>query len=512
MRLGLGNTLVNGGGPSNADGLSLDLNFAVDKTLTARTGPTPVFTRGDATATFIGSDGLIQTAGVDVARFDHDPTTLACKGLLMEEQRTNLVFPSATLTTQTRTVTATPHTLSFYGIGQVVLSGVTGPTTVTGTGAYPTRTTLTFTPTAGSLILTVTGSVTFAQLEVGSFPTSYIPTTSAPVLRSADVCSITGSAFTSFWNRFAGTCIIGVGSSLAPNARFVSNNGAGRVLEIYATPSIYFLEANDTPLQELRVVSSPTYPLEIALAYAINDYQSAYNGLLSVSDTNTGGTILDPTELHIGNLFGSTAHLTGHIQYIRYYRKRLSNSKLQSRAAPSAAPIGAGWLEPAVLVSSTNNNSIVSIEGVFKEARRYGPAAAPLTINSVTFTHSTYGTGFSSDLLFSAVGSSTVDMRSLLRSLSFDIPNDAVPLTGFTVGKTYMLQWFFADERADYGVPTRTQTISIAGFSKTFPAQLLGKAMKCYFVASATNLTLRVGANGELESGHIAAFQIRQID
>jgi hypothetical protein len=45
MRLGLGNNLVNGGGPSNPDGLSLDLNFAADKTLTARKGPTPVFTR-----------------------------------------------------------------------------------------------------------------------------------------------------------------------------------------------------------------------------------------------------------------------------------------------------------------------------------------------------------------------------------------------------------------------------------------------------------------------------------
>jgi hypothetical protein len=507
MHLGLGNTLV-GNGPSNPDGLSLNLQFAADKTLTARKGPNPVLTRLNATATFIGSDGLIQTAGQNIARFDHDPVTLVCKGLLMEEERTNLVFPSAALTTQTVTVTAVPHTLSFYGTGQVVLS-VAAAATVTGTGAYPTRTTLTFTPAAGSLTLTVTGSVTFAQLEVGSFVTSYIPTTTASLTRSADVCSITGSDFTRFWNRFAGTCIIRVGSALGYHPRFVSNNSTARVLELYATPSAYFLEANNG-VQELRVVSSPTYPLELALAYAINDYQSAYNGLLSISDTNTGGNILDASELHIGSLFGTTSRLTGHIESIRYYRKRLSNSKLQSSAAPSVA-VGTGWQEPAVLVSSTND-SIVSTEGAFKEARRYGASAAPLVVGGVTFTHSTYGQTFSSNTLFSAVGSSTVDMQSLLRSISYDIPNDALPLTGFTIGKTYMLQWFFADERPDADIQIRTQTISIAGFSKTFPARLFGKAMKCYFVATSGNLTLRVGANGEGESGHIAAFQIRQID
>jgi hypothetical protein len=88
MQYVLGN-MLNGGGGLNADGLSLDLQFAADKTLTARKGPTPVFTRA-STATFVGSNGLIQSAAVNAARFDHDPVTLACKGLLIEEGRTNL--------------------------------------------------------------------------------------------------------------------------------------------------------------------------------------------------------------------------------------------------------------------------------------------------------------------------------------------------------------------------------------------------------------------------------------
>lgn len=47
--------------------------------------------------TFIAANGLIQNAVSDVARFDHDPDTRAPKGLLMEEQRTNLITYSANI-------------------------------------------------------------------------------------------------------------------------------------------------------------------------------------------------------------------------------------------------------------------------------------------------------------------------------------------------------------------------------------------------------------------------------
>jgi len=92
MNYSLGNMLSRGGA-LNPDGLSLDLAFAADKTLTARKGPTPTFTRA-STATFVGSDGLIQSAAINAPRFDHDPVTLACKGLLIEESRTNLALRS----------------------------------------------------------------------------------------------------------------------------------------------------------------------------------------------------------------------------------------------------------------------------------------------------------------------------------------------------------------------------------------------------------------------------------
>jgi len=52
------------------------------------------FTRS-STATFVGSNGLIQSAAIDAPRFDFDPVTLAPKGFLIETGRTNLLLYSA---------------------------------------------------------------------------------------------------------------------------------------------------------------------------------------------------------------------------------------------------------------------------------------------------------------------------------------------------------------------------------------------------------------------------------
>lgn len=57
-------------------------------------GQFPVtFTRA-STAAYFGADGLLKSAAVDMPRFDYDPVTLAPKGLLVEESRTNLLVRS----------------------------------------------------------------------------------------------------------------------------------------------------------------------------------------------------------------------------------------------------------------------------------------------------------------------------------------------------------------------------------------------------------------------------------
>jgi hypothetical protein len=53
-----------------------------------------VFTSRASSGTYVGGNGLIQTATTNEARYDHDPISLIGKGLLLEEARTNLALRS----------------------------------------------------------------------------------------------------------------------------------------------------------------------------------------------------------------------------------------------------------------------------------------------------------------------------------------------------------------------------------------------------------------------------------
>jgi len=405
MNYSLGNMLCRGDS-LDSDGLSLNLQFATDKTLTARKGPTPVFTRASA-ATYYGplvdygsltafisnsissdrsewsqDDGtqfiriyytstrwvIEVTVGEDVTeyfaalgtefrpeqanwsasgapftpttsstfglvrvgtnepRFDHNTTAPnACRGLLIEESRTNLVFPSASFSTQTRTVTAGSHTFSFYGTGTVVLSGA-AIATITGTGAFPTRTTLTFTTTAGSLTLTRTGSVTQAQLELGGFATSYIPTTSASVVRSLDVCSI--SSIASFYGSGAGTIFTGTQFNGASQLNgvcgfFAGTNQVAISRLVNNTRAVTFGNAPNLTINSGTLAS--TLFVKSAFAFNTNDGSFANNGVSAGTSTSVG--IPSVTTFGIGTN-GSQTMQSGTISEIKVFKKRLANAKL----------------------------------------------------------------------------------------------------------------------------------------------------------------------------------------
>lgn len=161
---------------------------------TAITDSAGSFTRS-TTATYLDKDGVLQTAAINVPRvnfvYNTTKSTWQTEGVLIEQAATNLLLNSAALSTQSVTTTAQDYTVSFFGTGQIVLSG-TATGTVIGT-SHTVKTSLAFTATAGSLTLTVTGIVSLAQLEVGIKATSWIPTTGATASRAADV--VTGTGF-----------------------------------------------------------------------------------------------------------------------------------------------------------------------------------------------------------------------------------------------------------------------------------------------------------------------------
>jgi len=94
---------------------TLDLDFANSKTL----DPRITFTRSSG-GSYVGADGLIKYAGVNEARFDHDPYTGESLGLLIEESRSNLFEWSETFVSgwsgQLGTVLNADTILNPYGV------------------------------------------------------------------------------------------------------------------------------------------------------------------------------------------------------------------------------------------------------------------------------------------------------------------------------------------------------------------------------------------------------------
>ena len=309
---------------------SLILDFAGTQTL----DPRITFTRS-TTATFIGSNGLIQTAAINAPRFDYNPTTLAPLGLLIEEQRVNLLLNSATLTTQNVTVSAVAHTLSFYGTGTVTLSGVSTAGPLVGTGAYPNRVSLTFTPTAGTLTLTVSGSVVSAQLEAGAFATSYIPTVASQVTRTADVAVMTGTNFSSWYNQAESTVYAEYSARNGGRAIMFDDGSTDNRFEIRFTSNTSQLNSWSGNVQQISSLFAPTATglpegviLKSSAGLLLNNAATTANGASPGTDTSCIMP-LGLTRVFLGSFQGTATFLNGRISRITYYPRRLSNSELQ---------------------------------------------------------------------------------------------------------------------------------------------------------------------------------------
>ena len=235
---------------------TLNFNFAATKKLDPRIS----YSRTGA-ASYYDEFGLLKIVGDNVPRFDHDPDTGECKGLLIEEQRTNLLSnsdiaamsspnlggnPQVNTTVDNITLpTGEQGTVRSYlanasggggrwgdysGTNNTKYTGSVWVRTVSGTGSAQIDIndggvkTISLTEEWQRVTTTASTNNTYrffdiyfatpvsiyywgVQIETGQFVTSYIPTYESSKTRGADLVEITEEEFSEFYNRTEGSFV-----------------------------------------------------------------------------------------------------------------------------------------------------------------------------------------------------------------------------------------------------------------------------------------------------------------
>jgi hypothetical protein len=277
----------------------------------------------------VDSTGALVSVAANTVRIWYDPNTLARQGALIEEVRTNLLLNSTTLSTQSVTVTAAAHTLTFYGTGTVTLSGVSSAGPLVGTGAND-RVSLTFTPTAGSLTCTVTGTVKWANLELGSFGTSPIITAGSTVTRNADAPQVTSLG--AWFNATEGTMFVdftpwSIGTLQTyvyfddgtANERMGIRSSAG-------TNAMLVVDGNVTQTTSTLAALTANTAYKAAMGWKLNDMAGSQNGGTIVTDATA--TIPTVTAMKIGHRLVSSENANGVVRKVKIYSTRRTNAEI----------------------------------------------------------------------------------------------------------------------------------------------------------------------------------------
>jgi hypothetical protein len=358
---------------------------------------------------------VLQSAANNVARFDHNPVTGESLGLLIEEQRSNLILqsedldttwsetrsslalnnrvsPNGTLTadsliasvdndthftSQTFTGTAANHTFSVYakasGLNHVALRLFNGTSEV-GLAYYNLSTGTTGTVTAGTasiqsvgngwyrcvLTATLAASASCAaevylasadntnsfagnafdgvtlwgmQVELGAFPTSYIPTVASQVTRSADAASMTGANFSSWYRADEGTMYAEANKLFAASG-FVYDISDGtlanEIRQTWGATNIRFCEITTNGASQSSLSFSSAYVngefVKAAHSYKFNDVAASVNAATVATDTSA--TIPVVNQIQIGARVGNSPSINSYIKKLAFYPKRLADAEL----------------------------------------------------------------------------------------------------------------------------------------------------------------------------------------
>jgi len=356
--------------------------------LTATSG---TFSR-TSTATYFDSAGVLQTAASGAPRFDYDPITHAAKGILIEESRTNILKQSNAFTTapwdtstcggltNSGSTTTAPDgsTVPIYNfsttgcvfqdvgvtIGNSLTHSVwikanqagtlgfrtpgTGATTSTAitVGTSWQRYNLTATAVAATSRFLIDNrsangygvaglQISFfgGQMEVGAFPTSYIATTAASVTRSVDDLRF---STTGWFNGTTGTWYAyfdgGKESNQGTYGRVISYDGSTAAISTDCGSTSTIGTWNGTSnICKVTGVDFYTTAGGAAAAYnqtALTRSLSA-RGLAPAAGSYTGTYNTTGNVIRLGSNIGSSNLLNGHIQKIKFYPARISDTQLQ---------------------------------------------------------------------------------------------------------------------------------------------------------------------------------------
>jgi len=170
-----------------------------------------------------------------------------------------------------------------------------------------------------------------AQIEAGSYPTSYIPTSSSTVTRSTDVAEMTADNFSNWYNSSEGTFFVDTKAPSLTNTvvASLSTNGNNR-MEIRSsgsslTDSRFVVVESAATQFNSNITNNNTYR-NLALGYKLNNANAAANGTLGTLDTTFSVPAVD--NLYLGNNMFATTQRPGHISRISYYNERLADSQL----------------------------------------------------------------------------------------------------------------------------------------------------------------------------------------
>lgn len=182
-----------------------------------------------------------------------------------------------------------------------------------------------------------------AQLEAGAFATSYIPTTTASVTRGADVASMTGANFSSWYNQGEGSVIIDFDSvgSLSSSGRIplsISDATFNNSIYISASEgnsSVFYVFFGGIEQARISMGAYSNYARRIsAIGLQNNNVAAASDGGYAVVDSSCTLPVVD--RMYLGSASwssGSTNSVSGHIRRLTYYPKRLPNHLLQGISA-----------------------------------------------------------------------------------------------------------------------------------------------------------------------------------